>query len=352
MEPVAFSVEGNSVRYVRSKLSGGTIAVQLDSLYAFCSSGRHRKKLRMRRRCWCTRRSIWRCVRALASLRSRRRATRAGEQQVVNRTTLIQVKSWEEFEGEIGKLEEPGRPRWDELWFRGQANANWGLDTTLERRYGPSHAVGAYLRLINRIKPMIETFTGASFVTPETQEIQASVHNYDLFHNFILSGITYMAHLRHNGFPSPLLDWSSSPYVAAFFAFARAAPGTDVAVFVYRERPTPTGIKIGGSESPQIFSVGPLVKTHKRHFRQQSRYTICAKFEMQNEWVFANHGTVFGIQERGEQDLLWKIVITAGERVKVLRHLDKFNLNEFTLFDSEEGLLEMLAMREFDLLGR
>jgi hypothetical protein len=33
----------------------------------------------------------------------------------------------------------------------------------------------------------------------------------------------------------------------------------------------------------------------------------------------------------------------------VLRHFDKFNLNEFTLFDSEEGLMEMLAMREFDL---
>jgi hypothetical protein len=58
---------------------------------------------------------------------------------------------------------------------------------------------------------------------------------------------------------------------------------------------------------------------------------------------------VFGIQDRGEQDLLWKIVIPGKERQKVLRHFDKFNLNEFTLFDTEEGLMEMLAMREFDL---
>jgi hypothetical protein len=107
-------------------------------------------------------------------------------------------------------------------------------------------------------------------------------------------------------------------------------------------------MKLGGSDSPCIFSVGPIIKTHKRHFRQQSRYTICAKFEAQNEWVFANHGTVFGMENR-EQDLLWKIVIPGSERVKVLRHFDKFSLNEFTLFDTEEGLLEMLAMREFDL---
>ena len=49
------------------------------------------------------------------------------------------------------------------------------------------------------------------------------------------------------------------------------------------------------------------------------------------------------------QDLLWKITIPANERVEVLRFFDKVNLNEFTLFDTEEGLLEMLAMRVLDL---
>ena len=50
-----------------------------------------------------------------------------------------------------------------------------------------------------------------------------------------------------------------------------------------------------------------------------------------------------------DQDLLWKMTIPASERRKVLRHFDKFNMNEFTLFASEEGLLEMLAMREIDM---
>ena len=43
------------------------------------------------------------------------------------------------------------------------------------------------------------------------------------------------------------------------------------------------------------------------------------------------------------------MTIPAKERLKVLRFCDKVNLNEFTLFDSEEGLLEMQAMRVFDL---
>jgi hypothetical protein len=43
------------------------------------------------------------------------------------------------------------------------------------------------------------------------------------------------------------------------------------------------------------------------------------------------------------------MTIPVTERQKVLRQFDKFNLNEFTLFASEEGLLEMLAMRVIDM---
>ena len=264
----------------------------------------------------------------------------------MGKTTELHVKCWEEFEEEIAKLEEPGRSRWDELWFRGQGNASWGLQTTLERRVGATRSVGDYFRLINHIKPAIETFTGATFEMPDRGSIDESARSYDLFHQFVLNCATYLAHLRHNGFPSPLLDWTGSPYVAAYFAFSRSA-GSDVAIYVFRERPH--NVKISGSTIPSIFSIGPIIKTHKRHFRQQSRYTLCAQFET-DKWMFEPHDSGFGTGIK-EQDFLWRFVIPASERRKVLRHFDKFNMNEFTLFDTEEGLMEMLAMREFDLRG-
>jgi FRG domain-containing protein len=262
------------------------------------------------------------------------------------RTTVMRFASWEEFEPEIKKFDDPSRKVWDEVWFRGQGDAVWPLRTTLERRTNRTRAVADYFNLISEIEPAIETFTGNEFVRPHRPEVDRFCREYDLFDQNLREHATYLAHLRHGGFPSPLLDWTASPYVAAYFAFHNARHDGDIAIYAYRE--WASRFKVGGSDSPHIVSFGPLFKTHKRHFRQQSRYTACAQF-MDGQWYFVPHDQVFGQTDNQKQDLLWKMSVPASERLKVLRFCEKVNLNDFTLFDSEEGLLEQLAMRVFDL---
>ena len=270
------------------------------------------------------------------------------DNEVRSHTKTIRMESWEQFQAYVERLENnSNRKIWDEVWFRGQSDVEWKLQTTLERRTQRVRAVNTYFSLTSEIKPAIETFTGANFNFPNWTEINIKCHQYDRFEFWLREATTYLAHLRHCGFPSPLLDWSKSPYVAAYFAFAHAKRDGEVAIFAYRERSN-LGFKIHGSDTPQIVSFGPIVKTHKRHFRQQSRYTACVKWEG-DQWFFEPHDSVFGQKDNLEQDLLWKITIPVQERMKAMSFLDKFNLNDFTLFDSEEALLEMLAMRVIDM---
>jgi hypothetical protein len=134
-------------------------------------------------------------------------------------TTEVRLNSWEEFVEQVSGFDDPQRGLWDEVWFRGQTNAQWPLHTTLERRSQKIRTVRAYLRVIAEIKPAIDVFTGSAFKMPEPRDVDERCRQYGLFQWFLLEVITYMSHLRHGGFPSPLLDWTSSPFVAAFCLF-------------------------------------------------------------------------------------------------------------------------------------
>jgi hypothetical protein len=97
--------------------------------------------------------------------------------------------------------------------------------------------------------------------------------------------------------------------------------------------------------------MGPYVEAHERHFRQRCDYTICGTFDANYGWHFDPHQAVFD-QERPQQDFLWRFDLSSGERTKVLEILDDHNLNAFSLFGSEESLLETMWVREYVLRDR
>jgi hypothetical protein len=70
-------------------------------------------------------------------------------------TTVSQLHSWEEFLQRAEEFEDPNRKAWDEVWFRGQSDAQWPLNTTLERRSIKIRAVAAYFKVISEIRPTI-----------------------------------------------------------------------------------------------------------------------------------------------------------------------------------------------------
>lgn len=217
----------------------------------------------------------------------------------------------------------------------------------MERRFSGLTTFEKYFRLVRSINPQIESFTEQRYYIPEIDEILEWASDFNSVRTKQFPAYDYLAYLRHHRFPSPLLDWTESPFVAAFFAFDAACSGR-VAIFVYLEYQGQG--KHVSSRDPFILTFGPYVRTHRRHFLQQSWYTSCVQFE-NKEARFSYHEGVFAKNEI-TQDKLWKFTMPVDEKLKVLRELDAHNINAFSLFQTEESLLETLALREIDFRNR
>jgi hypothetical protein len=107
----------------------------------------------------------------------------------------------------------------------------------------------------------------------------------------------------------------------------------------------------GSGGLPKIYRFGPRIKVHRRHVIQQSEYTMCLIFNADREWRFAKHEDVKSgeIIDSTKWDMRFsKINIPSSERRKVLTLLDEHNINAFSLFRSEESLMETLRVRKLE----
>ena len=201
------------------------------------------------------------------------------------------LNTWDEFVKRVRDIEEETRRlksdpnaiyATSEVLYRGEGDAKWPrpLSSTLERNLG-CMTVGQYFDYV-----INEGTTCSNISIPELETLKQKISklNAQNIYSFPTHDadtreiISVMADLRHNGFPSPLIDWTSDHLVAAFFAFEKKHIGTErVAIFTFRSR---TGYHpdLKKATDPASIDIGHYIANPSpRHTKQKSQYTLCVK---------------------------------------------------------------------------
>lgn len=254
----------------------------------------------------------------------------------------IDLDCWESFEMTVSSIfADWQKPKTEKSIyvspprFRGHANASWKLQTTLERFSSRTFKAEDYYQTIKTVRPAVVSLTGQPWNIPE----KFAQKRYP-------SGYEFMIYLRHHGFPSPLVDWTSSPFVAAFFAFRSREKQRDDKVAIYSYIEWQGDAKSHRLKEPNIYGLGRYVESHKRHYAQQCEYTICRK-KVGKSYVYSSHEAAFSGKPTG-RGMLTKYTLPVSEREKALKQLQRMNITAFSLFGSEESLMEMLAYQEIE----
>jgi hypothetical protein len=278
----------------------------------------------------------------------------------------IECEDWEDFEERLSVMKPTisqdsttgkGSPSVVlgslELVFRGQANACWRLETTLERAQRLNFACSGYQAAIHAIKDEIEAFSGRRWIWKDQSEIvnefpTAALDSFPELRNHpvrkpqnTIANLSYMTYLRHFGFPSPLLDWTLSPYIAAFFG-ASSKSDEPWAIFVHDEFPINTLVPPRPYAAATIATIKDRAGAQQRHFLQQSRYTVCTSFD--RLWRYADHEKAWS-GNHPSQNVVTKFVFQSETRRDVCSMLQKMNINAYSLFGTEESLIQALASR-------
>ncbi len=224
-------------------------------------------------------------------------------------------RSWEEFVSkELDKFNDLPAERRDEYWFRGQADARWPLQTSLDRKR-------AFQTREER----------ASYANRLLDAFRRAARGLDLGRDpRSLSEDEWELLARHHGLPTTILDWSCSPFVAAYFAFAEDPPAGAEAVAVWA---LDTAVFTGQSASQQlaIINAEDAIWVNPRAVEQRGLFLRVVDAEADLPSLLGDH--------------LVQMVIPVAERRHAITALDDMLLNGRTLFRDVDGAAKAATSR-------
>jgi len=221
----------------------------------------------------------------------------------------ISHKSWADFEGSLKVYFERPSVRRSQFIFRGHAVADWRLEATIDR---PPFKADAELR-DRRIAFFRDQFSRECIGLVPRSELPENLRQLELFG-------------RHHGLPTSILDWTLSPYIAAFFAYWKCKENDSVAVWafdrqIFLDRDIQAESDAVRSEDPiEIWDSIDDYRYTTRAIEQQAVFMKVNLMEFQSDPIMTR--------------ALTKFVLPGSERKRVLARLRSMKIDPRSLFRS------------------
>ncbi len=250
---------------------------------------------------------------------------------------MIIIKNLKQFDEEVSRIQSINTYD-SKILYRGQINSSWELKSSLERIGIPEISCQEYYEHIDSLKPLINPLIKNKFVRKLTRAGYPFDFDDYLEGSFDLPEMEYLAYLRHHGFPTPIIDFTLSHYIALFFACENFINSqTNGKVFIYTDRGN--ALKRGGNNISDLRKVGRHVETDIRHFAQQSNYLIPVIYE--KTWKLISFKRV--IETCPNRHDFVEIEIANEGKQTLIEELRKMNINRYTMYLDEDSLIKNFA---------
>lgn len=146
-----------------------------------------------------------------------------------------------------------------------------------------------------------------------------------------------LAKLQHHGFPTPLLDWTLSPYIAAYFAFKDIDPHNSdtnhvaIQMFDFNQWATSFQQPLNLRDAVNFVSAfRPHARNNPRMIRQMAVTTATNVIDM-GEYLTSCGSKV-------EKTFLYHAILPVTERRLVMNELNLMGINSMTMFPDFDGI--------------